>query len=52
MAKLGSPFIDRMVAAYRHYSLNDTRHPAQFVPAKFGSQAGMYGAALLITDEA
>ena len=52
VAKLGSPFIDRMVAAYRHYSLNDTRHPAQFVPAKFGSQAGMYGAALLITDEA
>ena len=52
VANLGSPFIDRMVAAYRHYSLNDTRHPAQFVPAKFGSHAGMYGAALLITDEA
>ena len=52
VSKLGSPFIDRMIAAYRHYSLNDTRHPAHFVPAKFGDQAGMYGAALLITDEA
>ena len=52
VAKLGSPFIDRMAAAYRRYSINDARHPAQFVPAKFGAQAGMYGAALLITDEA
>ena len=52
VAKLGSPFIDRVVAAYRRYSINDARHPAQFVPAKFGNQAGMYGAALLITDEA
>ena len=52
VAKLGSPFIDRVVAAYRRYSINDARHPAQFVPAKFGNQAGLYGAALLITDEA
>ena len=48
ITKLGSKFIDRMVAAYRHYSLNDQRYPAQFIPAKLGDQASVYGAALLL----
>ena len=48
ITKLGSKFIDRMIAAYRHYSLNDQRYPAQFIPAKLGDQASVYGAALLL----
>ena len=52
VAKLGSRFIDRMIAAYRHYSLIDQRYPAQFIPAKFGDRAAMYGAALLLTQDA
>lgn len=48
VAKLGSRFIDRMIAAYRHHSLIDQHYPAQFIPAKFGDRAGMYGAALLL----
>lgn len=48
VAKLGSRFIDRMIAAYRHHSLIDQHYPAQFIPAKFGDKAGMYGAALLL----
>ncbi len=51
VAKLGSRFIDRMIAAYRHYSLMDQRYPAQFLPAAFGDRAGMYGAALLAQEE-
>ena len=51
VAKLGSRFIDRMIAAYRHYSLIDQRYPAQFIPAKFGDKAGMYGAALLVGQD-
>lgn len=51
VAKLGSRFIDRMIAAYRHYSLLDQRFPARFVPARFGDQAGMYGAALLAAEK-
>ena len=50
VAKLGSRFIDRMIAAYRHYSLIDQRYPAQFIPAAFGDRAAMYGAALLLTQ--
>lgn len=48
MAKLGSRFIDRIIAAYRHYSLSDSRYPAQFIPSRFGDQASMVGAALLV----
>ena len=51
VAKLGSRFIDRMIAAYRHHSLIDQHYPAQFIPAKFGDRAGMYGAALLLEQE-
>ena len=51
VAKLGSRFIDRMIAAYRHHSLIDQHYPAQFIPAKFGDRAGMYGAALLLDQE-
>ncbi len=51
VAKLGSRFIDRMIAAYRHHSLIDQHYPAQFIPAKFGDRAGMYGAALLLAQE-
>lgn len=50
VAKLGSRFIDRMIAAYRHYSLIDQRYPAQFIPAKFGDHAAMYGVALLLNE--
>lgn len=49
VAKLGARFIDRMIAAYRHYSLNDQHYPARFIPAKFGDHAAMVGAALLLT---
>ena len=51
VAKLGSRFIDRMIAAYRHHSLIDQHYPAKFIPAKFGDRAGMYGAALLLAQE-
>ena len=51
VAKLGSRFIDRMIAAYRHHSLIDQHYPAKFIPAKFGDRAGMYGAALLLDQE-
>ena len=50
VAKLGNRFTDRMIAAYRHYSLIDQRYPAQFIPAAFGDRAAMYGAALLLTQ--
>jgi len=39
-----------MIAAYRHYSLIDQRFPAKFIPAKFGDQSGLYGAALLLEE--
>lgn len=48
VTKLGKPFIDRVIAAYRHYSLIDQKYPAQFIPAKFGANAGLIGAALLV----
>ena len=48
ITKLGNKFTDRMIAAYRHYSLNDQRYPAQFIPAKLGDHASVYGAALLL----
>jgi len=51
IVKLGSKFTDRMIAAYRHYSLSDNRYPAQFIPARFGDSAAMYGAALLVEME-
>ena len=50
VAKLGNRFTDRMIAAYRHYSLIDQRYPAKFIPAAFGDRAAMYGAALLLTQ--
>lgn len=49
ITKLGSRFIDRMIAAYRHYSLVDQRYPARFIPAKLQEKASVYGAALLLT---
>lgn len=51
VAKLGSRFTDRVIAAYRHHSLIDQHYPARFIPAKFGDRAGMYGAALLLSQE-
>lgn len=51
ITKLGSKFTDRMIAAYRHYSLNDQRYPAQFIPARLGDQASVYGAALLLDHD-
>lgn len=51
VTKLGSRYIDRIIAAYRHYSLNEQRYPASFIPAKLGENASMIGAALLINDE-
>ena len=46
--KLGSRFMDRIVASYRHYSLMDQKYPAHFIPAGLGDNAGMIGAALLV----
>lgn len=51
ISKLGNRFIDRMIASYRHYSLIDQRFPAKFIPAKFGDQSGMVGAALLLEEQ-
>ena len=48
VTKLGSRFIDRMIAAYRHYSLMDQKYPARFIPSALGSGASMLGAALLV----
>ena len=48
VTKLGKKFIDRIIAAYRHYSLMDQRFPAQFLPEELGNDAGMIGAALLV----
>ena len=50
VTKLGKKFIDRIMAAYRHYSLMDQRFPAQFLPEELGDDAGMIGAALLVED--
>ena len=50
VTKLGKKFIDRIIAAYRHYSLIDQRFPAQFLPEELGDDAGMIGAALLVED--
>ena len=49
--KLGSRFVDRIVASYRHYSLRDQKYPAQFLPAMLGDDAGMIGAALLVPKD-
>lgn len=51
VTKLGGKFTDRMIAAYRHYALSDSRYPAQFIPARFGDNAPVYGAALLVESE-
>ncbi|MCQ2438116.1 MAG: ROK family protein [Clostridia bacterium] len=51
VTKLGSRFIDRIVAAYRHYSLLDQKYPARFLPAALGDSAGIIGAALLVPEE-
>ena len=50
VTKLGKKFIDRIIAAYRHYSLMDQRFPAQFLPEELGDDAGIIGAALLVED--
>lgn len=39
VTKLGKKFIDRIIAAYRHYSLMDQRFPAQFLPEELGDDA-------------
>lgn len=51
VAKLGNHYIDRIIGAYRHYSLNEQRYPSQFIPAALGDNASLIGAALLIGDE-
>lgn len=48
MVKLGNPFIDRIIAAYRRLSINDPRFPTRFIPSRFGDEASMVGAALLV----
>lgn len=48
VTNLGRPFIDRMIAAYRHYSLMDQQYPAKFLPAELGEHGGIVGAALLV----
>ena len=52
VTKLGKKFIDRMIAAYRHYSLMDQKYPAQFLHAELNGTAGMIGAALLVPRDA
>ena len=52
ITNLGSRFVDRMIASYRHHSLMDQRYPAQFIPSVLAAHAEMYGAALLVADEA
>ncbi len=48
---LGKKFLDRIVAAYRHYSLMDQKYPAQFLPAALGGDAGLIGAALMVPKD-
>ncbi|MBR1560795.1 MAG: ROK family protein [Clostridia bacterium] len=48
VTNLGRPFVDRMIAAYRHYSLRDQKFPAQFIPGALGSSASLIGAALQV----
>ena len=49
--KLGKRYMDRIVAAYRHYSLMDQKYPAQFLPTELGNDAGLIGAALLVPKD-
>jgi glucokinase len=49
--KLGKKFVDRIIAAYRHYSLMDQKYPAKFLPTELGYDAGLIGAALLVPKE-
>ncbi len=51
ITKLGGRFIDRMVAAYRHYTLSDQKYPARFLPAELGDRSELIGAALLVPEE-
>ena len=49
--KLGKKFVDRIIAAYRHYSLMDQKYPAKFLPTELGYDAGLIGAALLVPND-
>ena len=51
VVKLGKKFVDRIVAAYRHYALMDQKYPARFLPTELGYDAGLIGAALLVPKE-
>lgn len=51
VVKLGKKFIDRIIAAYRHYSLMDQKYPAKFLPTELGYDAGLIGAALLVPND-
>lgn len=51
VTQLGKKFMDRIVAAYRHYSLMDQKYPAHFLPAALGNDAGLIGAALLVPKD-
>ena len=48
VTNLGHRFVDRMIAAYRHYSLMDQKYPAKFIPSELGHRASLVGAALLV----
>ena len=48
VTNLGSRFIDRMIAAYRHHSLMDQKYPATFLPGALGGRASLIGAALSV----
>ena len=48
VTNLGHRFIDRMIAAYRHYSLMDQKYPAKFLAAELGHRASLVGAALSV----
>ena len=46
--KLGAPFVDAFIAAYRRYSLTEPYFPAKFLQAELGDKKGIIGAALLV----
>ncbi|MEE1200821.1 MAG: ROK family protein [Christensenellales bacterium] len=50
VTKLGKRFTDRIIAAYRHYSLMDQKYPAKFLIAELGDSAGLIGAALMVPE--
>ena len=49
--KLGNEFVQRIIAAYRRYSLTEPYFPSIFLKAELGDRTGIIGAALLVPRE-